>query len=62
MVFVAGVTLVAMSGEVLGYFGAGRWLLAAMGSVILACDIWILLEGLRLLFGDAGPAAEPQEA
>jgi carbon starvation protein len=61
MVFVAAATLVAMSSEVLGYFGAERWLLAGMGSVILACDVWILLEGLRLLLGDAGPP-EPQEA
>jgi len=62
MVLVALATLAAMSGELLGYFQAGRWLLAAMGSVILACDVWILLEGLRLLFGDAGDASEPQEA
>ena len=62
MVFVAAATLVAMSGEVIGYFGAGRWLLAGVGSVILACDVWILLEGLRLLLGDPGPQPEPQEA
>jgi carbon starvation protein len=62
MVFVVAATLVAMSGEVLGYFGDGLWLLAGIGSVILACDVWILLEGLRLLLGDAGPPAEPSEA
>ena len=61
MVFVAAATLVAMTGEVLGYFRDARWLLAGIGSVILACDVWILLEGLRLLFGDAGTAAEAQE-
>jgi carbon starvation protein len=61
MILVAAATLVAMSGELLGYFGTGRWLLAGMGSVILACDVWILLEGLRLLFGETGASPEPQE-
>ena len=37
-------------------------LLAAVGSVILACDLWILFEGLRLLFGDAAPEAETRAA
>lgn len=60
MVFVAAATLLAMTGEVLGYFGDGLWLLAGVGSVILACDVWILLEGLRLLFGDAEPSADAQ--
>lgn len=59
MVLVALATLAAMTGEVLGYFTAGRWLLFSMGSVILACDVWILLEGMRLLLGDPGPAPEP---
>jgi len=61
MVFVALATLGAMTGEVLGYFTSTRWLLAGLGGVILACDVWILVEGLRLLLGDAGPEPEPQE-
>jgi carbon starvation protein len=61
MILVAAATLLAMSGELIAYFEAGRWLLFGMGSVILACDVWILLEGLRLLFGDPGPAPEPQQ-
>jgi len=60
MVFVALATLGAMTGEVLGYFTSARWLLAGLGGVILACDVWILLEGLRLLLGEAGPEPEPQ--
>ena len=58
MVLVAFATLAAMTGEVYGYFQDARWLLAGMGSVILACDVWILLEGLRLLAGEPGPARE----
>jgi carbon starvation protein len=60
MVFVALATLGAMVSEVFGYFTSARWLLAGLGSVILACDLWILLEGLRLLLGDPGPEPEPQ--
>ncbi|MBW2445166.1 MAG: carbon starvation protein A [Deltaproteobacteria bacterium] len=62
MVFVAAATLVAMTGEVFGYFTKELWLLAGVGTVILACDVWILLEGLRLLFGHDGPSAETQAA
>jgi len=62
MVLVAAATLGAMLGEVTGYFREARWLLAGMGSVILACDVWILLEGGRLLLGEPGPERAPQEA
>jgi hypothetical protein len=46
-------TITAMIGEVWGYYGnfGEQWLLAMIGSVILVCDIWIVLEGLRLLVG-----------
>ncbi len=55
MIAVAFATLAAMTGEVFGYFSDGRWLLFGIGSVILAADVWILLEGLRLLWGDPEP-------
>ena len=51
MVFVAATTLWAMSGNVLDYFAnfEQQWLLALSGSVILALDVWLILEGLRAL-------------
>ncbi len=57
MLFVALATLAEVLGEVMGYFTESRWLLAGLGSFILACDVWIVLEGLRLLASDA---AEPR--
>jgi carbon starvation protein len=53
MLLVAVATITAMIGEVCGYYGnfGEEWLLAMIGSVILVCDIWIVLEGLRLLVG-----------
>jgi carbon starvation protein len=54
MLLVAAATLAAMLSEVHSYFGHGRWLLAAMGTLILACDAWVLLEGLKI-FTAAGP-------
>ncbi len=58
MLFVALATVGAMLGEVFGYFREARWLLAGVGSFILACDIWIVLEGLRLLAEARDPDAE----
>jgi carbon starvation protein len=51
MIFVSAATIVAMLGEVSGYFAqfSERWLLALMGSVILVLDVWVMLEGARLL-------------
>ena len=51
MLFVATVTLVAMLGELAGYFAnfEEQWLLAVGGALILACDVWILAEGGLLL-------------
>jgi len=57
MILVGAATIAAMTGEVLGYFRhlADQWLLAGMGSVILAADLWVLFEGLRLLFSESPP-------
>jgi carbon starvation protein len=53
MLLVAAATITAMLGEVYGYYAhfAEQWLLATIGSVIIVCDIWIVLEGLRMLLG-----------
>jgi len=53
MLLVAAATITAMIGEIYGYYVhfADQWLLALSGSVILICDVWIVLEGLRLLLG-----------
>jgi carbon starvation protein len=51
MIFVGAATVASMLGELRGYYQhlGQRWLLAGMGSVILALDVWILVEGLRVL-------------
>jgi carbon starvation protein len=51
MIFVAAATVWAMTGNVLGYFAnfAEQGLLAVSGAVILALDIWVILEGIRAL-------------
>jgi carbon starvation protein len=53
MMMVAAATITAMLGELAGYFAdfEQRWLLAVMGSIILAADVWVLLEGVKLLVG-----------
>jgi carbon starvation protein len=61
MLLVAAATITAMLGELAGYFASfeERWLLAVMGSVVLAADVWVLLEGGRVLLGERGPTPEP---
>lgn len=56
MLLVAAATITAMLGEVYGYFVhfGDQWLLAVSGSLILLCDLWILLEGLRVLLETEG--------
>ncbi|MGH0035451.1 MAG: carbon starvation CstA family protein [Myxococcota bacterium] len=56
MIFVAAATLWAMTGNVLGYFANFEelWLLAISGTIILALDVWVILEGLRVLLDDPG--------
>ena len=51
MIVIGLATLVSMTSEVIGYFQAfsERWLLAATGSAILVLDVWVLLEGSRVL-------------
>jgi carbon starvation protein len=61
MIFVGAATVTAMLGEVTGYVRnfSEQWLLAGMGSVILVFDVWIIFEGLRMLFGDESRPASP---
>jgi carbon starvation protein len=51
MVAIAAVTAWAMAGNLFGYYANFEelWLLALSGTLILALDIWILLEGFRTL-------------
>ncbi len=51
MLIVAAATLMAMVSEVRGHVAGGNWLLAATGAAILVLDVWVLLEGLVVLFG-----------
>ncbi len=64
MLLVAAATITAMGGELRGYFMdfEARWLLAVMGTIILAADVWVLLEGGRLLLGLPGRSADPRSA
>ena len=59
MLLVATVTLWSMLEQLIGYFADARWLLAVMGSLVLVLDIWVLLEGLRML---ASERSEPRDA
>jgi carbon starvation protein len=54
MALVGSVTLWAMAGNLATYFGDFEqlWLLAISGSLILVFDIWIMIEGLRLIVGE----------
>jgi carbon starvation protein len=58
MIFVAAATVLAMLGEVRGYYESfsERWLLAVMGSLILLLDVWVVGEGLRVLLATPSPA------
>jgi carbon starvation protein len=51
MLFVGVATAIAMFGELQGYFAnfEQQWLLAGIGSLILALDFWVVYEGLRML-------------
>jgi carbon starvation protein len=51
MIAVAAVTAWAMIGNLVGYYGNFEelWLLSLSGTLILALDLWILLEGLQTL-------------
>jgi carbon starvation protein len=60
MVLVASLTAWAMLGNLIDYYANFEqlWLLSISGTLILALDLWILLEGLRAL-RDASPASLP---
>ncbi|MGD2113570.1 MAG: carbon starvation protein A [Acidobacteriota bacterium] len=51
MVLVAAATVAAMLSELRSYFASQSWLLAVMGTIILACDVWVMMEGVRVLAG-----------
>jgi carbon starvation protein len=57
MILIGAVTAFAMVGNLIGYFGnlEELWLLAGVGSIVLVLDIWIVLEGIRVL---ASPDAD----
>ncbi|MCR9093351.1 MAG: carbon starvation protein A [bacterium] len=59
MVAVAAVTAWAMIGNLLDYYANFEtlWLLSLSGTLILALDVWILLEGFRVL-RDAQPETD----
>jgi len=57
MLFVGGATIIAMLGEVQSYFAnfSEQWLLAGMGSLILALDLWVMFVGLKMLARPSRP-------
>ena len=59
MIFVGLATVFSMIGEVQGYFAAfsEQWLLALLGSLILALDLWVIGEGARVLIAARVPRA-----
>jgi carbon starvation protein len=61
MLFVGVATSIAMLGELQGYFAnfAQQWLLAAIGSLILALNFWLVYEGLRMLAHGRQPRPAP---
>jgi carbon starvation protein len=64
MIFVGTATIFAMLGEVYGYFSHfdEQWLLAIMGALILVLDVWVILEGTRVLLAERSPAVAKSEA
>ena len=62
MALVGSVTIWAMLGNLVHYFGDFEqlWLLAISGSLILVFDVWILIEGARLLTGSQREVASEQ--
>jgi hypothetical protein len=64
MLFVGVATVASMLSELRGYFAefGERWLLAIMGSLILALDLWVVFEGLRILVSDGRRASQLSDA
>ena len=54
MLAVGSVTGWAMAGNLFDYYQnfEDLWLLALSGTLILALDLWIMLEGLGMLIGE----------
>jgi carbon starvation protein len=65
MIFVGLATVVAMLGEVQGYWAnfSDQWLLALSGSTILVLDVWVMGEGFRVLWSEPSTprSAQPME-
>jgi carbon starvation protein len=59
MLLVAAATVAAMLGELRGYFTEQQWLLAGIGTFVLACDLWVLFEGLRVLVSERAAGLRP---
>ncbi len=59
MILVGGATVWAMAGNVIGYFAhfQEQWLLAIMGGLILVLDVWVILEGMRVLWNERASVA-----
>ncbi len=53
MVLIGVVTVIAMAGNLIDYYSNFEelWLLAISGSIILVLDLWVILEGIRVLAG-----------
>ncbi len=64
MIAVGAVTAFAMVANVVDYFRDFRelWLLAVSGSLVLILDVWITVEGLRVLISAAPPPGPPAVA
>ena len=48
MLFVAGATTGSMIGNLTSFYGAGDWLLTALASLILALEICMIVETIRI--------------
>jgi carbon starvation protein len=47
MIFVVIVAGLSMGGNIMNYYRGGSWLLMAVGSLVLALQVWVVLEGIR---------------
>jgi carbon starvation protein len=62
MILVGTATIIAMLGEVVGYFShwEDQWLLAISASVVLILDVWVIAEGMKVLADARGPVARSE--
>lgn len=49
MMFVVVVAGASMAGNIMSYYHAGNFVLMAVGSLVLALEIWVVLEGIRAM-------------